>query len=98
VREASGEPASAECYCTKLKCVCNLLIINKMVVEAAGVELFWVLTTRKLLIPGTATTARRAPLPVPLYVYCTKIPFALESHRQMVERRAHLGVDIFYPL
>jgi hypothetical protein len=30
---------------------------------------------------------------------CTKILFALESHRQMVDReltRAHPGVDIFY--
>jgi hypothetical protein len=41
--------------------------------EAAGVELFSVLTTRKLLIPGTATTAKKAPLPDPLYVYCTKM-------------------------
>jgi hypothetical protein len=40
-------------------------------VEAAGVELFRVLTTRNLLIPGTATTAKKAPLPDPLYVYCT---------------------------
>src|SRR5580658_3105553 len=49
---------------------------TRLLVEAAGVELFWVLTTRYLLIPGTATTARRASLPDPLYVYCTKIPFA----------------------
>ena len=41
--------------------------------EAAGVELFGVLTTRKLLILGTATKAKKAPLPNPLYVYCTKI-------------------------
>jgi hypothetical protein len=47
------------------------------VVEAAGVELFGVLTTRKLLILGTATTAKKAPLPDPLYVYCTKMFFAL---------------------
>jgi hypothetical protein len=51
------------------------------VVEAAGVELIRVLTTRKLLILGTATTARKAPLPNPLYVYCTKMLFALESNR-----------------
>ena len=43
-------------------------------VEAAGVELIRVLTTRKLLILGTATTARKAPLPNPLYVYCTRMP------------------------
>ena len=33
-----GETASAECYCTKLKCVSKLLIIKEIVVEAAGVE------------------------------------------------------------
>jgi hypothetical protein len=47
-------------------------------VEAAGVELSTVLTTRKLLILGTATTAKKAPWPDPLYVYCTKILFAVE--------------------
>jgi hypothetical protein len=44
-------------------------------VEATGVELFRVLITRNLLILGTATTAKKAPLPDPLYVYCTKMPF-----------------------
>jgi hypothetical protein len=34
-----------------------------------------------LLILGTATTAKKASLPVPLYVYCTKMLFGLESHR-----------------
>jgi hypothetical protein len=43
------------------------------VVEATGVELFSVLTTRKLFILGTATTAKKAPLLDPLYVYCTKM-------------------------
>ncbi len=76
-----GEPASAERYCTKLKCIRKHLIINKILVEAAGVELSSVLTARKLLILGTATTAKKAPLPDPLYVYCTKMLFALESHR-----------------
>ena len=57
---------------------CNLLITKGMV-EAAGVELFGVLITRKLLILGIATTAKKAPLPDPLYVYCTKIRFALET-------------------
>ncbi len=33
-----GEPASAKCYCTKLKCVCKQLILNEILVEAAGVE------------------------------------------------------------
>ena len=55
------------------------LIINEIFVEATGVELIRVLTTRKLLIRGTATTAKKAPLPNPLYVYCTKMLFALES-------------------
>ena len=47
--------------------------------EAAGVELFAVLITRKLLILGIATRAKKAPLPDPLYVYCTKILFALQT-------------------
>ena len=53
--------------------------------EAAGVELLRVLTTRKLLILGTATPAKKASLPDPLYVYCTKILFALESHGHHIE-------------
>jgi hypothetical protein len=44
-------------------------------VEAAGVELITILITRNLLILGTATTAKKAPLPDPLYVYCTKMIF-----------------------
>ena len=55
-------------------------LLNSRMVEAAGVELFGVLITRKLLILGIATTAKTAPLPDPLYVYCTKMLFALESH------------------
>jgi hypothetical protein len=54
-------------------------MIHKLLVEAAGVELFRVLITRNLLILGIATTAKKAPLPDPLYVYCTKIRFALET-------------------
>ena len=46
--------------------------------EAAGVELFSVLTVRKLLILGTATSAKKARLPDSLYVYCTKISFCFE--------------------
>ena len=42
-------------------------------VEAAGVGLFRVLTARKLLILGSARPAKKAPLPDPLYVCCTKI-------------------------
>jgi hypothetical protein len=48
-------------------------------VEAAGVELFTMLITRNLLILGSATKAKKAPLPDPLYVYCTKMLFALGS-------------------
>ena len=54
--------------------------IDRMV-EAEGVELFRVLITRNLLILGTATTAKKAPLPDRLYVYCTKTFFGLESPR-----------------
>ena len=46
--------------------------INELLVEATEVELFRVLITRNLLILGTATTAKKAPFPDPLYVYCTK--------------------------
>ncbi len=49
--EAREEPACLECYCTKLKCVRIILIINEILVEATGVELFRVLIARKLLIP-----------------------------------------------
>jgi hypothetical protein len=48
-----------------------------MLVEAAGVELFRVLITRNLLILGSATRPKKAPLPDPLYVYCTKMLFAV---------------------
>ena len=51
----------------------------ELVVETAGVELFRVLITRNLLILGSATTAKKAPLPDPLYVYCTKILFSRSS-------------------
>jgi hypothetical protein len=91
VKEVGGEPAIAECYCTKLKCVCKQFITNKLLVEAAGVELSSVLTTRKLLILGTATTAKKAPLPDPLYVYCTKRRFALEFNRHT--RRPQYRID-----
>jgi hypothetical protein len=48
-------------------------------VEAAGVELFSVLTARKLLILRMARGAKKAPLPIPLYVYCTKILSSFDS-------------------
>jgi len=83
-RSLSEKLPRAESYCTKLKCVSKLLIINEILVEAAGVELFRVLITRNLLILGTATTAKKAPLPNPLYVYCTKMLFALESNRHHI--------------
>ena len=57
------------------------MIIIEILVEAAGVEPFGVLITRKLLILGIAKTAKKAPLPDPLYVYCTKMLFAPESNR-----------------
>jgi hypothetical protein len=57
----------------KAACAAELLKKLKGLVEAAGVELFRVLITRILLILGTATTAKKAPLPDPLYVYCTKM-------------------------
>ena len=57
--------------CTKLN--------SSLMVEAAGVELFRVLITRNLLIPGSTKRAKKAPLPNPLYVYCTKMLFALDT-------------------
>jgi hypothetical protein len=74
-----GTPGTRKtAVCTKLRVVCNKLIIKAILVEATGVELFRVLTARKLLILETATTAKKAPWPDPLYVYCTKMLFALE--------------------
>jgi hypothetical protein len=60
-------------HCTKSFITCKLFITKEILVEAKGVELFRVLITRNLLILGTATTAKKAPLPDPLYVYCTKM-------------------------
>ncbi|MGB0106431.1 MAG: hypothetical protein WBP51_19680, partial [Candidatus Sulfotelmatobacter sp.] len=61
------ETAAAEHYCNNLKSLNKILIINKLLVEATGVELFSVLTARNLLIPGT--TAKNAPSLDPLYLY-----------------------------
>jgi hypothetical protein len=58
-------------------------------VEATGVELITVLTARKLLIPGSATKAKKAPLPDPLYVYCTKILFAFEPTDHIATTVSH---------
>jgi hypothetical protein len=78
-RTPAEDPPLQNDHCTTLKVVSKPLIINDIVVEAMRVELFRVLTTRKLLILAPATTAQTAPLPDPLYVYCTKTLFALES-------------------
>jgi hypothetical protein len=40
LEESGRGSAAAESYCTKLKCVSKQLIINEVVVEAMGVELF----------------------------------------------------------
>jgi hypothetical protein len=74
-------------YCTIGLFVCNILITKEIVVEATGVELISMLTARKLLILGSATRAKKAPLPDPLYVYCTKLVFALESNRHHIAAR-----------
>ena len=73
VRSLAENPPLLNAYRTKLNCVGKLLIIHDIFVEATGVELIIMLTTRKLLILGSATRAKKAPLPDPLYVYCTKI-------------------------
>jgi hypothetical protein len=66
--------------------------MNEIMVEAAGVGLFGVLTARKLLILGSAIRAKKAPLPDPLYVYCTKTLFPAESNRHPIAAtdRIHL--------
>jgi hypothetical protein len=67
-------PASSRKRCMNINFTAfKLLIIIEILVEAAGVKLFRILITRNLLILGTATTAKKAPLPDPLYVCCTKI-------------------------
>jgi hypothetical protein len=69
-----------ECWHIQFFCMC--MIVNYFKYGGgAGVELITVLTARKLLIPGSATKAKKAPLPDPLYVYWTKILFAFEPDR-----------------
>jgi hypothetical protein len=65
------------------------LILNEIVVEATGVELFRVLITRNLLILGNATTAKKAPMPDPLYVYCTRILSPESGEPHTVPTRSH---------
>ena len=44
---------------------------------------------RNLLILGSATTAKKAPLPDPLYVYCTKI--FLSFYLQLADHRPSIA-------
>jgi hypothetical protein len=67
-----------------------MLIQKEILAEASGVEPISALTTRKLLILGTATTAKKAPLPDPLYVYCTKILSSWSSGEPQLWRQYHL--------
>jgi hypothetical protein len=66
-----------------------------LVVEAAGVELLRVLITRNLLILGRATRAKKASLPDPLYVYCTKkIPLRNpQAHKVASVSQKFSGLD-----
>ncbi len=72
--------------------------------EAAGVEPITMLTARKLLISGSATRAKKASLPDPLYVYCTKM-FSLwnpadahSDHRIAWIRRAGIEKNTQLPM
>src|SRR5579864_1593264 len=69
-RSLAGNPPPLDAIVRNYNVVCKQLIINEILVEATGVELFSVLTAHKLLILGTARTAKKAPFPDPLYV-CT---------------------------
>ena len=89
MRSPAQNPPLQNVYRTKLDCVGKLLIINEILVEATGVELSSVLTARKLLIPGSDTTARKASLPDPLYVYCTKKVDGLESSGHVATLVSH---------
>jgi len=74
-------PNPSRVCCAILLCLHKSFVINNVIlVEAAGVGLFRVLTARKLSILRMARRARKAPLPDPLYVYCTKTFFALGAH------------------
>jgi hypothetical protein len=58
-------------------------------VEATGVELISVLKARKLLILASATTAKKASLPDPLYIDCTKILFPRSRIKGRHKRVSH---------
>jgi hypothetical protein len=69
-----GEPASAKCYCTKLKCVCKQLIINEILVEATGVE------PASENVTGQETTCLFAFMPQALGV--STLPKTFAAHAQ----------------
>ena len=71
--QSVGDNNKPATLCETIKVVRKRLIKKEIVVEATGVELITMLTARKLLILGSATSAKKAPLPDPLYVCCTKI-------------------------
>jgi hypothetical protein len=78
---AKARSRLCKCYCMKLKRVCNQLIIDEIVVEAAGVELSSVLRTRNLLILGTATRAKKGPIARSIVRLLYENALALESRR-----------------
>ena len=66
VENTAERPVPAESHCKKFK---NVRKLDRDIGGGGGSrELSGVLTARKLLIPGTATRAKKAPLPYPLYV------------------------------
>src|ERR1700679_2768132 len=69
-----GKLASAECYCTKLKCVSKLLIIKEIVVEATGVE------PASENVTGQETTCLFAFMPQALGV--STLPRTFAAHAQ----------------
>src|SRR5713226_8964071 len=78
------DPPLQNDHCTTLKVVSKPLIINEIVVEATGVELFRVLITRNLLILGTATTAKKGPIARSIARLLYENVFALESNRHHI--------------
>jgi hypothetical protein len=75
---ADDPPPQALLY--ELECVLKYMIIKCLLVEAAGVELITMLTTRKLLIPGTARRAKKAPIARSIVRLLYENAFARESH------------------
>jgi hypothetical protein len=82
------EPAPSERDCAN-RGARKLLLPKERLVEAAGVELITVLTARKLLILGIATTAKKPSLPDPLYVHCTKISSSFSAPTSITGRVSH---------